>query len=464
MTFNDEHRGRPNVIWFVVDQMRAQATGYAGDPNLHTPHLDRLAAEGHTFTSAVAGAPLCCPARGSLLTGRYPRFSGVAGHEHPMPVGTPTIASELSTAGYRTAYFGKWHLDGRRPELAATAGYDDSPRWRIIPAERRGGFADWWAYENNNRPFDCLLHTDSGQTPDGVDVLRSVDGMEQFRAPGYETDALTDLAIDWMRRRERDQPFFAVISAQPPHDPYVAPAECMARHTPAGISLRPNVPPSRAVRDRARRDLAGYYAAIERIDHNLGRLRCELDRLGIADNTYIVFLSDHGDMHGSHGQWRKTSPWEESVRVPLIIGGPSREHQSAHRVETLINQVDIAPTTLGICGVDVPDRMQGTDFSAVISNQAPAPPSTYIGIPVPTGHGSSIDQPWSGVITADGWKYVCLEDRPWLMFDLTDDPYELANHAQDPAYHAQRADLHALVQDTESALVGGHVDPTTQEG
>lgn len=100
----------------MTDQMRAQATGYAGDPNVHTPNLDRLAAEGANFTGAVSGTPLCSPFRGSLVTGRYPHNSGVAGHRYPLPQDAPTIAHAFRDAGYRTCYVGKWHLDGDRPE------------------------------------------------------------------------------------------------------------------------------------------------------------------------------------------------------------------------------------------------------------------------------------------------------------------------------------------------------------
>ncbi|GAA3144160.1 hypothetical protein GCM10010530_74820 [Kribbella aluminosa] len=390
------------------------------------------------------------------MTGRYPLYSGVAGHDHPMPASTATIAGELTGAGYRTGYFGKWHLDGTRPELDEQSGGYPSPRLRMIPPERRGGFEDWWAYENNNRPFDCLLHTDAGKVPEGVPVLTATAGMEQFRAPGYETDALTDLAIDWIRRRSSEaDPFFAVLSVQPPHDPYVAPAEDMARHNAGEVRLRPNVPGIAAVEERARRELSGYYAAIERVDLNVGRLRDELDRLGIRDNTYIVFLSDHGDMHGSHGQWRKTAPWEESIRVPLIIGGPSREHQLAHRLHSLFNQVDLAPTTLGLCGLPTPDWMQGRDLSGLVTAEdepADEPDSAYIGIPVPTGHTSSVDRSWRGVVTEDGWKYVSLEQQPWLLFNLNDDPYELVNHGHDPGYRRRRDELHSLLRDTEQRL------------
>lgn len=434
---------RPNVVWFLCDQMRAQATGYAGDPNVCTPNLDRLAAEGHNFTRAVAGAPLCCPARGSLLTGRYPLRSGVPAHQSPLPVDMHTVAHAFTAAGYRTCYVGKWHLDGDRAELGAGSFGDTGARVRMIPPERRGGFSDWWAYENNNRPFDCLVHTDVGKTPNGAPVLQDQDGMEQFRLDGYETDALTDLTLDWIRDNS-SRPFFAVLSVQPPHNPYTAPAESMGRRTPAEITLRRNVPPVPEVRDRARRDLAGYYAAIERIDHNLGRLRDTLQELGIADDTYVIFLSDHGDMHGSQGQWRKTSPWEESIRVPLLIGGPSREHQNEHRPDVPFNQPDLAPTTLGLCGIAAPESMDGTDYSALVTGESvkPGPDSAYIGIPCPTGHASSIERPWSGIVTTDGWKYAVLEDDPWLLFHLSEDPYEFINHAQDPAYRRRREELH----------------------
>lgn len=437
----------PNILWVIADQLRGQAVGYAGDPNVHTPNLDRLAAEGHTFTRAVAGTPLCCPARGALFTGRYAHHSGVPGHQSPLPADTTTIATEMAGAGYRTGYVGKWHLDGNRPELGEDTFGDENARIRMIPRERRAGFQDWWGYENNNRPFDCLVHCDTGNTPDGAEVLATAEGMEQFRVPGYETDGLTDLLLGWVRGQVRarpDQPFFGVLSVQPPHNPYTAPAEHMRRHTPAQVRLRPNVPPIPEVVETARRDLAGYYAAIECLDANVGRLRAALAELGIADDTYIVFFSDHGDMHGSHGQWRKTSPWEESVRVPLIIGGPSREHQTAHRLDALVNQPDLAPTTLGLAGLPVPEWMDGTDYSGLMTGGPGSyPDSAYIGVPVPTGHDSSIDQAWRGVITAEGWKYIEIGDRPAMLFNLAEDPYELADHVHDPAYAREREQLKA---------------------
>jgi arylsulfatase A-like enzyme len=434
-----------NVIWIVADQMRAQATGYAGDPNARTPNLDRLAAEGANFTRAVSGSPLCCPFRGALVTGRYPHNNGVLSNRYPLPEDTRTVAHAFADAGYRTCYVGKWHLDGDRPGVEATWDIDQT---QMIPPARRGGFQDWWAYENRNRPFDCQLHTDADRVPPGLSILDKSDGMARFRVPGYETDGLTDIFVDWLRGHAAE-PFFAVLSVQPPHNPYTAPAEEMAHHTPGRIRLRANVPDIPAVTERARRDLAGYHAAIERLDHNVGRVRAALDELGLTDDTYLMFFSDHGDLHGSHGQWRKTAPWEESIRIPFLVGGPTREHQNANRPDVPVNHVDIAPTSLGLCGIPVPEEMEGTDYSGLITPDGFRPPvwdgppdSAYLSLPVPPGHPQSVDRAWRGLVTRDGWKYACFEDQPWLLFDLNEDPYELVNLAHDPAYHAVRARMH----------------------
>ena len=421
---------RPNVIWIVGDQHRAQATGYMGDPNLHTPNLDRLATEGLSFSAAVAGTPLCSPCRGSLLTGRYPHQC-VPGHEYPLPDGQPTIATAFKAAGYRTAYFGKWHVDGFHEQA------DRRAAMHIVPPHRRGDFDTWTGYENNNSQWDCWVH--GGEGPAAF----------HYRLPGYETDALADLLLDYIAERGRAaagaEPFFAVLSVQPPHDPYLAPDEWMARHTPAGVQLRPNVPSVAWVVERARRELAGYYAAIENLDWNLGRIRSALDASGLAHDTHIIFFYDHGDMHGSQGQFRKTAPWEEAIRVPCIIGGgtPQYAHHSGS-VRIPINHVDIAPTTLGLCGIEKPEWMAGTDYSARRVRNRPEtaePDSAFLQLVVPTRHHDSTDRAWRGVVTRDDWKYVALERQPWLLFNLDDDPYEQVNLAHNTRFAPQRRRL-----------------------
>jgi len=401
-----------------------------GDPNLHTPHIDRMAQEGAQFTAAVAGTPLCCPFRGSLLTGRYPHHC-VPGHEFQMPPEQPTIAQALRAAGYRTSYFGKWHLDGFHEREGRAAMH-------IIPPERRGGFDDWLGYENNNSQWDTWVHGGAG------------DQAVHYRLPGYETDALTDLFIGYIKdraeekRKGQSQPFFAVLSVQPPHDPYLAPAEWMGRHNPAGVTLRANVPAVTRVVEQARRELAGYYSMVENLDWNIGRIRQTLEEADLWDNTHVLFFSDHGDMLGSHGQFRKTAPWEEAIRIPFILsGGRPHYYLRQGRFNVPINHVDIAPTTLGLCNVAQPDWMVGTDYShyRIRDKQGADPDSAFLQLCVPTGHGNSIDRPWRAIVTRDGWKYAVLEHQPWLMFDLNEDPFEQVNLAHNRAFARERMRL-----------------------
>lgn len=429
---------RPNVIWLMADQFRVQSTGYMGDPNACTPNMDRLAATGANFTKAYAGYPLCCPNRGAMLTSRYPHEVS-PGHEYPLPEGMKTIADAFNEQGYDTFYLGKWHLDGVKEAEVPTKD-------AVVPKHRRGNFKKWIGYENNNSQYDCWIH---GHVDD--------EEVELQRLKGYETDKLTDRFIEYLDSKADDgEPFFAILSVQPPHEPHVAPPEFSEKYNPAHIKLRPNVAASPKLIEKVRRDLAGYYAQIENFDWNVGRvIKCLLNN-GLFFNTHIIVLSDHGDCHGSNGFLRKNVPLEEAVRVPFIVSGeiPAPYNfdgrLSGDIEEVLLNHVDIAPTTLGLCNIDKPEWMEGTDYSAyrLEWREKPKnkPESVYLQSIIPTLHGNGADRPWRGVVTQDGWKYVCFEEIPWMMFNLNDDPYEMVNLALEPPYFAKRYELHQLLQ------------------
>jgi arylsulfatase A-like enzyme len=428
---------RPNVIWVFGDQLRAQALSGAGDPNARTPNLDRAGVNGVTFTRAVSGFPLCCPFRGSLLAGRYPHRC-VPGHEYPLPEGQKTIADVFNANDYRTAYFGKWHLGGWHERDGRAAFFITDPA-------RRGGFQTWLGYENNNSQWDSWVHGGSGR--DAV----------HYRLPGYETDALTDRLIAYIKDRKTgadgaaDPPFFAALSVQPPHDPYVAPERFMANYNPERLTLRPNVAHAARVEKQARLELAGYYAMIENLDWNFGRIMTVLEETGELDRTHVLFFSDHGDMHGSQGMFRKTNPFEESIRIPMVITGgiPRAPGWKTGAAPVPLNHVDIAPTTLGLCGIPKPDWMEGRDYSYFRIGRNPTgaeADSAYLQNVIPTGHPDSINTPYRGLVTRDGWKYVCFENRAWLLFDLNEDPYEQANLAQNNRVSAQRKRLAARLR------------------
>ncbi len=462
MTTTNPELPRPNVLWVIADQFRAQAMAYHGDPNASTPNLDNLAGTGVCFSQARSGFPLCCPARGSFLTGRYPHHV-VPGHEYRLPPDQATIAQVFNAEGYRTAYFGKWHLDGFHER-------DGRAAMHIVPEERRGGFQTWVGYENNNSPWDCWVH--GGES----------DAAVPSRLPGYETDALTDLLIAFLHQQvtptEESTPFFAVLSVQAPHDPYIAPEQFRRRFSPAALQMRPNVPDVPWVTERARRDLAGYYGSIANVDWNVGRIVTAMRDAGLLDSTHILFLSDHGDMHGSHGQFRKTGPYEESVRIPFIMSGERSFYgRRTGDSRVLLNHVDVAPTTLGLCGLPIPEWMEGTDFSGhrLGTRTLATVDSMYLQSVIPTGHGDSVEFPWRGLVTEEGWKYVAFEGMPWLLFNLAEDPYEQVNLAYNPRYGAIRRQLNdrlgAWITDTGDAFQlpdfslrrGGGVRDTTAD-
>ena len=371
-----------------------------------------------------------------MLTSRYPHHC-VPGHEYPLDPKLPTVASVFREHGYETLYLGKWHLAGFHESEGRAA-------FHLIPKERRGGFEKWLGYKNNNSPWDSYVHGDMGEG----EVMKKLEG--------YETDALTALLLQYLDE-DRERPFFAVISVQPPHDPFIAPPEFMGGRSRGSVEFRQNVPSLQKVRDRAAEDLAGYYGMIENVDWNLGRVIGKLRDRKLLEQTHVMYFSDHGDMMGSHGQFRKMTPYEEAVRIPFLIGGEipmdygTRGCKAVKRV--MINHVDIAPTTLGLCGIEKPDWMEGFDYSFCRLNRSEThddiPDSVYLQSVAPNGGPDSVDQPWRGIVTMDGWKYVRFHGMPWLLYHLTEDPLEEVNLAHNGEFREKRLELEARLREWE---------------
>ena len=427
-----------NMIWIIADQLRADMLSCNGDLNVSTPHIDALAEGGVNFTRSVSTFPLCCPARGSFLTGLYPHHSTL-GHEYRMPPDQITIADVLNGRGYHTAYIGKWHLDGWHEK-------DGRAAFHVVPPERRGGFAYWMGYENNNAQYDCYVHGGGADVPE----------QPPKKLEGYETDALTTLFLDHLAQRPKGKPFFAVLSVQPPHNPYVAP-ERNTHYDPEELILRPNMLPEIPRYDEFarynRQNLANAYAMVENFDENVGRVISWLKEQNLYENTILMVFSDHGDCHGAHGWQRKTNPYEESIRVPFIIGGMDFVRDPSlrgGRLPYVFSTVDVAPTTLGLLNVPVPHNWEGYDYADAARRKAQdfsLPESAYIQSIIPEHHPHSTELPWRGIVTQDGWKYVCLEGMPWMLFDLNNDPYELRNMAYYGLARRERPRLHALLED-----------------
>ncbi|HQY05513.1 MAG TPA: sulfatase-like hydrolase/transferase, partial [Lacunisphaera sp.] len=307
---------QPNILWILTTQWRAMAAGFAGDVNARTPWLDGLASEAVNYTQAVTPHPLGPQARAALLTGKLCPENGVRGYWDALPVydekgskarasssNAPTgrtIAHALKDRGYATAWFGKWHL-AERDRKAPFVG--EAHARMIVPPERRGGFEMWEGFESGFLINDPWLHGTRLPQP------------KHFK--GYQAEVLVQRAAEWMSRAS-SLPQFCVVSLEAPHPPYHAPAPHVAEVKPGELKLRANVPVGGDVEKQAREEMAGYYAHIEATDRAIGKLLSEVD---LAE-TIVVFTSVHGDMHGSHGLFRKAWPYEESVRVPLLIRRP----------------------------------------------------------------------------------------------------------------------------------------------
>ena len=404
---------KPNVVFVFADQWRAQATGYAGNGQVATPRIDRLARESVNFTHAVSGWPVCSPWRGSLLTGQHPLTHGIFVNDVPLADSGTRLGEAFAQAGYDTAWIGKWHIDGHGRSV-------------YIPPERRHGF-DYWktlecTHDYNNSPY------------------YSGDSEEKLYWEGYDAIAQTRDAQRYLRERDGSVPFLLVLSWGPPHNPYeTAPVEYRQRYRAEDIVLRPNVPPDCAAEARAW--LAGYYAHCTALDDCVGALLDTLEETGLAQNTIFVFTSDHGDMLGSQGTERKQKPWEESIRVPFLLRCTG---VAARATDALINSPDLMPTLLGLCDIPVPASVEGLDFSSHIRMGAPDPAdgAALLACYHPFGEWSRQGggREFRGLRTRRH-TYTRTLEGPWQLFDNQEDPWQQRNLVDDPASRAIRDQL-----------------------
>ena len=412
---------KPNVVIVLADQWRAQAFGFAGDPNVRTPNFDRLAAESVCFTNAVSGLPVCSPTRASLLTGQRPLTHGVFLNDVQLDTNAVTIAKVLKEAGYETGAIGKWHVDGRG-------------RSNFTPPERRQGFDYWKVLECTHAYLNSVYYAEAP---------------EKLKWAGYDAIAQTRDACEFIRQRARsEKSFLLYLSWGPPHDPYfTAPEKYRALYDPEKLKLRPNVPA--ATEKEARRILAGYYAHCTALDDCMGELLRTLGEAGIVDETIVLFSADHGDMLGSQGMLKKQKPFDESIRVPMLIRWPKT--LPARSVNAPMNSEDVMPTLLGLCDVRIPRTVEGVDYSGYARGEAntvnPGDGATVIRCVAPFGEWERRNggKEYRGVRTT---RYTYVRDLggPWLLFDNQTDPFQTNNLAGKSEYAALQTELDSLLK------------------
>jgi len=431
---------RPNIILIISDQLRRQALGAYGDPNVKTPNIDALAEAGAQFTNASSTYPVCVPYRFSLMTGEYAHTRFIPSIEWRMSPAERTLADEFNEAGYDTALFGKWHLFG---------GFGHLPGHTVVKASRtpvprpfQGRFKRFAGFEICNDPYDTYYVNEDDPT------LHKIDG--------FQTDGLFDLTMEYLREPQRQgTPFAVVLSVEPPHPLFTAPPEYLERWRDRELVLRDNVDLEKDYKKRGPHgrglldDLRVYYAMIENLDDNVGRLVTSLREQGLLENTVIGLTADHGELLGCHGLLAKQRPWEESIGIPLILSGPGT---LGGQINDPVCTEDLFPTLLGLAGIAPRDPKPGLDLAPLVRGESQGLEREGVMLEFVAELRPNIvfhEETWRGIRTRR-YKYTVLGDahggKPWQFFDLDDDPYELTNLIDDPAYSEEIRRHHQLLR------------------
>lgn len=410
---------KPNIVYVCADQWRAESLGSAGNPNVITPNLDKLASEGVNFTNAISTNPVCTPYRAMMLTGQYPLKNGMFMNDVSLDPDSQSFAKLYKQEGYNTAYIGKWHLDG-------------NGRSAFIPKERRQGF-DYW------KVLECSHSYNNSNYWGNDDELHSWEG--------YDAAAQTKDAIAYIEAQAKSEsPFCLMLSWGPPHAPYeTAPKEFQDLYENMDIQLRPNVPDE--LTEITKAILKGYYAHCSALDSYIKQLQDAIKRNNIEDNTIFVFTSDHGDLINSHKQRKKQRIYEESAKVPFIIKYPALFGKQGQKSDFLLNTLDILPTMLGMSGLNVPDGLDGEDITDVIlGKKEDDRKAALVSCIQPFGQWKRAlgGKEFRGVITK---RYTYAKDLSgeWLFFDNVEDPYQLNNLAGNPAFESIAENLEELL-------------------
>jgi arylsulfatase A-like enzyme len=458
---------RPNLLYIFTDQQRVDTLRCYGNEQIEMPALNELAQDSFVFDRAYVSQPVCSPSRATMLTGLWPHTARVPACNVPLPEDVPSIA-EMLPADYACGYMGKWHLGD---EIFAQHGFDT---WVGSENSYRRCYSDPARLATLSEYSDFLL--DNGFVPDAENLGQPVFSrhMEASMAEGFTKACyLGDRAAEYIRAH-RDEPFALCVSYLEPHPPHTGPLNQL--YDPASLPRGP------AFRQRPGEDvpllvrlMAAIYAESEEygcdlrteagwlevmarywgnttlVDRSVQKILTALDECGLAQDTVVVFTSDHGEQMGDHGILGKTVMYEESVRVPLLLRAPMLQTQ-AHRIEGNFSHIDLVPTVLDLLGVVAPDALQGESRVPVLRGDADlAENDVFIEWNGTDGHppasigeaeiNRSMAQPTRTVISAQRWKLNLYGSGPGELYDLNTDPHEQRNLYGQPAQQGRLRDL-----------------------
>lgn len=435
---------KPNLLFLWTDEQRADTIDVYGNRRIQSPNMAKLARESVVFENAYVSQPVCTPSRSTVMTGLWPHQNGCVQNNIPLPERTPVLTELLADPDYRTGYFGKWHLGD---EVFAQHGFDE---WRSIediyrrhfrPGRDKSALSDYskWLAELGYKPDD-----DAGAFSRGFASRLPIEHCK----PKF----LEAQTCDFLRRR-RDDPFILYVNFLEPHMPFYGPLNDLHKPEDVDLPINFNDPieenEPRKCRDRVkkyvdgpysvgldltkeydwRRLIARYWGLVSQVDRSVGVILDTLEQLGLADDTIVVYTSDHGDMMGSHRLVEKSLLYQEAMRVPWMMRVP-QFGRNQHMVDGHVSHIDLVPTLLELMGAGNRDSLPGRSLVPRIKGQEMAPAPVFIEWNTASrepGANAAGDPSARAVITPDGWKLCVYDNDTNQLFNLAQDPGETTN-------------------------------------
>ncbi len=471
---------KPNILFILTDQQRHDSLAAYGNDWIETPNLNALAERSFVFDNAYVTQPVCTPSRASILTGLYPQTTGLIGNGITLDENTKTIA-EMISDDYLCAYYGKWHLG------------DD-----VIPQH---GFEEWLSIEDwhgasgvtsrkehrlKEADYNVWLRENGVEPPRGTSYERWVASAklpEEATQAGYLGNEASRFLREHADSQHGGRPFMLFTCFFEPHPPYTGPLNDL--YDPASLPVGPGFlqhPDSGSLVNRLRAEhyLSGglnplgveggdfhdttseegwrklraqYFANVTLVDRNVGRILQALEESGQADNTIIVFTSEHGEMAGDHGMLEKRTMYEEATSVPLMVYVPWL-NEGPKRIEGSVGLVDLVPTLLDLVGDPIPDHIEGKSLLRVLDGEKTLGDNDVflqwngygdrnLGSPA---INRMVTAPWRSVVSGDRWKLNLSAADQCELYDLNTDPYEMQNLFNDPVHGDRIRDMAARIR------------------
>jgi arylsulfatase A-like enzyme len=394
---------RPNILFILSDDHRWDSMSGMGHPFIQTPHLDRLAREGALFTNTFVTTSLCSPSRASFFTGQYAHKHGVVTNHTPWDNRNVPFMEILKTAGYDTAFIGKWHMPGQG--LPKLRGLD-----HFISFTKEGGQGVY---------YNCPL---------------IIDGVETERPGKYITEDLTDLAIRFLEK-SRNHPFCLILAHKAVHFGYRPPKHLKGIYKNVDLQLPTesdtwvtftNNHPFVGALFPMNLLYRNYCETVVSLDEQIGRLLKKLEEKNLLNDTVIIYASDNGHFWGEHGLYDKRLAYEESIRVPFIVRYPRLVQEPGTKRNQLALNIDLAPTLLDLAGIPIPSHMQGISLRPFLQSSKTAGRKSWLYEHFPV---FPIPIPGITAIRTERYKYIEYQNdkRSKEVFDLQNDPKEKVN-------------------------------------